>query len=293
MCGQRVGTKRAALLLCTLAACATARAQEVLDAEVEHWAFAPFLGTGAYEFDGAQTIYVFEYTARWTWQTASPAGETPRRIGIDVLVPATLGLRSFDLADLPETLDTDNVATLSVVPGVYATLEMNPRWSLLGIANLGVGGRLDGGETALIHRLGLRSRWRFGPAEERWNLIAGIEHTGYNTDLDRSDRIMPISLTVEYERAIDAWEQRSGPTWLVLHVTGSHYLEEFSVDAFEEAASAIRRDLEFGIAVKPNVRFRLWRLSWERIGIAYRRGEGDDDSRFEGIRLIFRSAFDQ
>jgi hypothetical protein len=283
---------RTAILLCALAAC-NLQAQEVLEAEVDHWALAPFLGTGAYQFDQDQTIYVFEYTSRWTWKTASPAGETPRRIGIDVLVPATLGLRSFNLEDLPETLDLDNVATLSVVPGVYATLEMSSRWSLLGIANLGLGARLDGEETALIHRFGLRSRWRFGPAEERFNLIAGIEYTGYNTDRDRSDHIMPVSLTVEYERAIDAWATRSGPTWLVLHVTGSNYLQEFSVDAIEEAASAIRRDLEFGIAVKPNVRFRLWKLSWERIGIAYRRGEGDDDSDFEGIRFIFRSAFDQ
>jgi hypothetical protein len=42
--------------------------------------------------------------------------------------------------------------------------------------------------------------------------------------------------------------------------------------------------------VRPAEPFRLWRLSWERIGIAYRRGEGETD--FEGIRLFFGSAFD-
>jgi hypothetical protein len=73
-------------------------------------------------------------------------------------------------------------------------------------------------------------------------------------------------------------------------VSGSHYLDELSVSAIGEATAAIRNDLEIGLAVRPAEPFRLWRLSWERIGIAYRRGEGETD--FEGIRLFFGSAFD-
>ena len=269
-----------------------AGAQEVpaTNDEIRHWAMAPFLGTGAYQFDDEQTVYVIEYTPRWTWREASAAGEAPRRIGLDVLVPATIGLRNFDLGDLPETLDPGNAATLSVVPGVYATLELNPQWTLLGIANLGLGARLDGGETALIHRFGLRARYRIGDEERRWNFIAGIEQIGFKTDLDHSGRLLPVSVTVELELAIDAWPGKAGPTYLIPHVSGSHYLDELSVTAIEEATAAIRNDLEIGLAVRPAEPFRLWRLSWERIGIAYRRGEGESD--FEGIRLFFGSAFD-
>jgi hypothetical protein len=275
-----------------LAACAPAWAQEKLDTQVQHWALAPFLGTGAYEFDQEQTIYVAEFTPRWTLRHASAFDAEPRRIGIDLLVPATLGLRTFDLSNLPETLDPGNVGTLSVVPGIYATIEMNPQWTLLGIANLGIGARLDGKETAFIHRFGLRSRWRFGSLERHVNLIPAIEQIGFRSDEDRSGKMLPVSLTVEYEHAIDAWATDRGPTWLVLHMTASHYLQELSLDAFEDAASTISNDIEFGIAVKPNRRFFWWRMSWERIGIAYRRGEGEHDSKFEGIRLVFRSAFD-
>lgn len=283
-----------------LAACGTAEAQDLESAEVQHWALAPFLGTGAYQFDSEQTIYVFEYTPRWTWWEGTAWDVSPRRPKLEFLVPATLGLRSFDLADLPSTLDPDNVGTLSVVPGVYATLEMNSRWTLLGTANLGAGARLDGEETALIHRLGLRSRYSLGDDETRWNLIAAIDHFGYNTDHDSSGQLMPLSLAVELEIAVNAWATKAGATHLVVHLAGSHYLDELSFDAIGAASTAISNDLELGVAVKPAEPFRLWKLSWERIGIAYRRGEGegedeegDRESTFKGVRLYFSSLFDQ
>lgn len=292
------------LRLAALAACGAVSAQDLENADVQHWALAPFLGTGAYQFDSEQTIYVFEFTPRWTWREGTPWDASPRRPTLEVLVPATLGLRSFDLDDLPSTLDPDNVGTLSVVPGIYATLEMNPRWTLLGIANLGLGARLDGEEAALIHRLGLRSRYSLGDDETRWNFIAAIDRFGYNTDHDSSGQLMPLSLAVEVEIAVNAWAARAGPTHLVVHLAGSHYLDELSFDAIGEAGTAISNDLELGVAVKPAEPFRLWKLSWERVGIAYRRGEGqgqgqgqdedgDRDSTFEGIRLYFRSLFEQ
>lgn len=295
MCGVREFGRlfcRAGLLL-ALAGGALAQDVQGSRGEVSHWAMAPFLGTGAYEFDHEQTIYVLEYTPRWNWRDPTAADETPRRAGFEFQLPASVGLRSFDLGDLPGTLDPGNAATLSIVPGVYATLELNPYWTLLGIANLGLGARLDGEESALIHRLGIRGRYSVGDDERRWNFIAGIEQIGYNTDRDRNDRTLPVSLSVEVEFAIDAWKGKAGPTHLIAHLTGSHYLDELSFDAIEEARGAIRNDLEIGFALRAAKPFRLWRLTFERIGLAYRRGEGGDQSEFEAIRLIFGSVFEQ
>lgn len=284
------------LLLAALPACGVAVAQDQREVRIQHWALAPFLGTGAYEFDSDKTIYVVEFTPRWTWREGTAWDDSPRRAKLEVLVPATLGLRSFDLDYLSSTLDLDNVGTLSIVPGIYATLEMNPRWTLLGTANLGAGARMDGDESALIHRLGLRSRYSLGNDETRWNLIAAIDHFGYHTNRHSSGQLMPVSLAVELEVAIDAWSTGAGPTHLVTHLSGSHYLDELSFDEIDEARTAISNDVELGIAVRPAKPFRLWRLSWERIGIAYRRGEGadgDESSAFEGIRLYFRSVFEE
>ncbi len=295
MCSARAYRQLVCCTCLLLVLAGGAPAQDVQKARdsISHWAMAPFLGTGAYEFDEEQTIYVLEYTPRWNWRDPTPAGASPRRAGLEFQLPATLGLRSFDLGDLPGTLDPGNAATLSVVPGVYATLELDPRWTLLGIANLGLGARLDGEEAALIHRFGLRGRYSVGDDERRWNFIGGIEHIGYNSDRDRNDRTLPVSLSVELELAIDAWAGEAGTTHLITHLTASHYLDELSLAALEEASGAIQNDLEIGFAVRPAKPFRVWRLSFERIGLAYRYGEGEDDADFAGIRLIFGSVFDQ
>ena len=58
-------------------------------AEVEHWALAPFLGTGAYDFDGETTVYVLEYTPRWTLKDAAEDGSVMDRARIELLVPVT------------------------------------------------------------------------------------------------------------------------------------------------------------------------------------------------------------
>ncbi len=283
---------RAGLLL-ALAGGASAQDVQSLRGDVSHWAIAPFLGTGAYEFDSQQSIYVVAYTPRWNWRDPTPAGTTPRRVGLEFQLPASIGLRSFDLGDLPGTLDPGNAATLSIVPGVYATLELDSRWTLLGIANLGLGARLDGEEAALIHRLGIRSRYSVGDDERRWNFIAGIEQIGYNTDRDRNERTLPVSLSVEVEFAIDAWRGEAGPTHLIAHLSGSHFLNELTFEAIEEAGGEIRNDLEIGLALRPVTPIRLWRLRFERIGLAYRRGEGEDQAELEAIRLIFGSVFEE
>jgi hypothetical protein len=283
------GTVTAILLLVN----AIASGQE---ADVQHWALAPFLGTGAYDFDNATSIYVIEYTPRWTLQDAVDEGSVTQRAKIELLLPAGIGLANFDLADFSGTLDPGNVATLSFVPGVYATLPMSPRWTLLALANLGVGSRLDGEEAALIHRIGVRSRYSLGGGRQRLNLIAALEHIGYNTDSHRSDQLLPISLTAELELRVDSWASRAGPTHLVAHLTATHYLDDLSFDALAEVGATIENDFEIGLAVRPSDGFRLWKLHWERIGIAYRRGEGTTDMRdseFEGLRLFFRSLFDQ
>lgn len=257
--------------------------------QTEHWAMAPFLGTGAYRFDDEETVWVFEFTPRWTLREPPADEDTSRHAGIDFLLPSTIGLSQFDLDNLPGTLDPDNVATLTVVPGIYATLALNERWTLLGVAHLGIGVRLDGAENALIHRLGLRARYRLGADGRHWNLIAALEQFGYNTDRDRSGRILPMSLTAEYEH-----EVAGGAAQVVVHATATRYLDSLSISEIGDVRASITQDVEFGIAYRPAERLRLWRLSWERVGIAYRRGEDDDgDSTFDGIRLYFRSVFDQ
>jgi hypothetical protein len=286
-----------ALVFLLLLVTGVAAAQEKQSSDVQHWALAPFLGTGAYQFDEQETVYVLKYEPRWLLREGSDAGQLSRRARIELGVPAAFGLSNFDLANLPDTLDPDNVATLSVVPGIIGTLEMNPRWTLRGNANLGLGTRLDGNESALIYRAGIRSRYRLDSASARWNLIAALDYIGYDTNQHRHGHLLPLMRAGELELPVNAWATEHGPPPLVTHLAASHYLDELSLSALDDARASISNDIEIGFAVRPSQPFRLWRLSWERVGIAYRRGDGsdpgDEDTRFEGIRLYFASVFDQ
>ncbi|HNP34229.1 MAG TPA: hypothetical protein PKK10_00130 [Woeseiaceae bacterium] len=286
-----------AVLLALLAGAATA--QERADVAVQHWALAPFLGTGVYNFDNQESVFLIEYAPTWILREGSLPGASPRRARLELLLPAALGLSNFDLGDLPESLDPGNIATFSLVPGIKATFEMNERWTLRGTANLGGGARLDGEEKALIYRAGVRTRYRLGPPARRWNLIAALDYIGYDSDRDRQRQLLPLTLAVEFELGIDAWAMKAGPTRLVTHISASHYLDELSLNAIDEVRSQIRNDLEIGFAIYPSKPFQLWRLSLERVGIAYRRGAGNDanpadnKAKFEGFRLYFSSLFDQ
>ncbi len=293
------GPAAAPLIFTLLLLIGAAAAEEGSTTEVEHWALAPFLGTGAYRFDEEEMVFIFEYTPRWLLREGSKAGDLLRRAEIELRAPAALGLSSFELKNLPASLDPGNVASLSVVPGLKATVEMNERWMLRARANLGFGARLDGEESAWIYRAGVRSLYALGEPEQRWNLIAALDYIGYDSNSGRHAHLLPLTLAVELELAVDAWASENGPTHLVTHLAASHYLDELSVNAIEQVSSEIKNDLEIGFAIRPATPFRLWKLSWERIGIAYRRGDGDaagDDGanfRFEGLRLFFGSVFDQ
>ncbi len=201
---------------------AQACGQAVDGSVVSHWAIAPFLGTGAYRVSRDQSIFAIAYTPRWAIAESSDAWEENRTRGIEFVLPMAVGLNSFDLADIPDIVDFDNFATLSVVPGVYLTFPLSPRWTLLGTANIGLGTRLDGGDVALTYRAGVRSRYRFGnPDGFRWSLLNALEFIGYSADNGTSSEFMPFSLGVEFENGLGELRIGGDEVELVTHIVAT------------------------------------------------------------------------
>lgn len=273
-----------------------ARAQAASDGEVAHWALAPFLGTGVYQIDDEQTIFVLAVTPRWVFKESPEEWDGKRKVGFQFVFPMALGFNRFDLNDIPGTVEPDNFETLSLVPGVYATIPMGKRWTLLGLANLGVGGRLDGGEYALTYRVGFRSRLRFGDERFRWSLINALEYAGYNTDSNLSSQVAPLMLAFEFDNRLGNVRLDGKPAHLVSHIMYTHFIDEFTFDLPSQRETSVNDDFEIGLAIRRQTKFRLWRLNWDRIGIAYRRGNttgSEQGNVFRGIRIYFRSVFEQ
>jgi hypothetical protein len=270
-------------------------AQAASEGKVAHWALAPFWGTGDYEIDNEEHTYVLAFAPRWTWREAPEEWGGIREAGFAFVFPIALGLNSFNLDDIPGIIEPDNFATLSLVPGVYATVPITRRWTLLGISNVGLGARLDGEEYALIYRAGIRSRARFGKDNFHWSLINSLEYFGYDTDADRSSQVIALAVALEFENRLDNIKSGGEPVDLVTHIAHTNYLKDFAFDLEGNRESSVRSDVEIGVAIRPKEKFRLWRFSWERIGIAYRQGSStgnEQGSEFRGIRVYFRSVFE-
>jgi hypothetical protein len=264
--------------------------------DVSHWAIAPFFGTGAYRISAEQSIFAIGYAPRWTIEESSDDWIDDRPVGIEIVMPMALGLNSFDIDEIEEIVDIGNIATVSVVPGVYVTIPMSARWTLLGIANLGAGIRLDGDGSALTYRAGVRSRYRFGdPQGLRWSLLSTIEYIGYRTDGGRSADVLPISLGVEFENRL-AMTVDDAPVDLVTHLVATDYVGELRFDLAGQLEGLYSGDIEIGFALHPAAGFRLLGFDFERIGIAFRGGleaDGTDASGFRAVRIYFRSVFTQ
>jgi len=129
---------------------APAVTDETSEVELTNFAFANYLGSGFYS-SGNQRLFVLRVPL------SSELFETTRKkSGLVLHYPVTLGVARIDdkleLPEIGEIIDINNLATLSVVPGLEYGVPMTENWYLgpfvdLGIArdffnntNIGVGG---------------------------------------------------------------------------------------------------------------------------------------------------------
>ena len=139
---------------------AGARAQESSGNAV-HWAYSSYFGTGWYQVSGDRDVYVLRMTPRWEPREADIAEDGVRTIGIELSFPITVGLDKFDLDDIPGVVDPDNLASLSVTPGIDITVPINERWALRPFASIGWGTLLNGLSPPGLTGLGSRADIRF------------------------------------------------------------------------------------------------------------------------------------
>jgi hypothetical protein len=261
------------------------------DSEAIHWAYSAYFGTGAYTVGDAQQTYVFSAGPRWKWRDAQLDDEA-RRAGFEFRLPVAIGAYSFDAGDLGSTLHFDNVATISAVPGVTVELPINTRWSIKALTHLGWGTELDGESSAWIYWAGIRSEARFHAQSFDWALVNALTYVGYSATSTHSG-LVPLFTAFEFDHPLERRKIAGEPVHIHWHVAFTKYLNAIDFGLVEPSGPTIRVDDEwelgvaFGTGAEP---LRLWRLRWDRVGIAYRFSSGGE---FEGIGLVFRSLFDR
>ena len=259
-----------------------------------HWAYSAYFGTGAYEVEGGDPVYVIGAQPGWRWRDAALDEQGNRTIGMEFRVPITVGAHRLEVADSGSTLRSDNVGTLSAVPGVELDIPVTPRWSLKPLVYAGWGTELDGDASAWIYWGGLKSRMRFPGDRFEWELVNALTYVGYSSDAGRHENLLPLFTGFEFQRPLGSKRIADEQVYLHWHVAYTSYLNEIEIGPVTATALAptkVANEWEVGAAFSTgNKRLGWWRLHWDRVGFAYR---FSSDGSFEGVSLTFRSLFDR
>jgi len=230
-------------------------------------------------------------TPRWDYREAAFSENGERKIGIQFRFPITAGLDDFSPQDIPDAVDPDNVASLSVTPGIDITIPVTERWWLRPFAAIGWGTALDNSESAWTYWAGVKSRYSFNKGNLDWALVNSITYVGNSPSVASSEDFWPLMAGLEFNYPFS--ERRADHDQLYLSWHGMYTTFENDLDhAIEDGSiGQITDQWEFGFSFhKKDTKIKIWWFSFSRLGLAYRTSSSGD---LKGISFVFRSLFER
>jgi len=283
------------LLLAMCSAClllgAPGAGAQVSDISSVHWAYSSYFGTGWYEVDGDRNVYVLGTTPRWELRVPDFTAGGTRAIGIELTLPITAGMDIFSIDNIPGTVDLDNLASISVTPGINITIPLTRRWWLRPFAAFGWGTLLNGSESAWTYWAGVRSRYVFETGELHWALVNSLTYVGHTPSDGSSEDFQPIMAGLELDHRLFDARIDDEQLWLSWHGTYTAYEHEVELGIRNVSPQPITDQWEFGLAFRKQDRpIKIGWFSFDRLGLAY---SFSSSGELRGISFVFRSVFDR
>lgn len=255
-----------------------------------HWAYSAYFGSGWYQLDGEQDVYVLRMTPRWTTRDYSIDKFRNRRLGVKIKMPVTAGLHSFEVEDLPGTLDAENLASLSVAPGVDIEIPVTQRWLLRPFASLGWGTLLDSSESSWTYWGGIKSRYALQSGKLGWAILNSAGFVGYSPSNGASESFWPLSIGMEFDYPVFGPANDGDQMMLYWHVNYTTFEDDVDFESRVGGVQAISDQWEVGIAIgERDDRIAIWFMDFERLGLGYR---ASSNGELRGITFVFRSLFE-
>jgi hypothetical protein len=256
-----------------------------------HWAYSAYFGTGWYQVSGDRQVYVIRGTPRWEMREASISAGGERTVGIEFRFPITGGLDNFSTDDIPGAIDLDNVASLSVTPGVDITIPITERWWLRPYAAVGWGTALDGDDSAWTYWAGINSRYTFQKGKLNWALINSVAYVGNTPSNANSDHFWPLMAGLEFDYPLGNKQLDNEQLYLSWHGMYTTFENDLDHILDDNTIEAITDQWEFGVSFrKKKGPIKIWFMKFDRLGLGYRFSSSGD---LKGITFIFRSVFER
>lgn len=254
------------------------------------WPYSSYFGTGWYEVGERRDAFIIRYVPRRTLREPVVEEDGARRVGFELRAPLTVGLNEFPLDDVGGSVDPDNVASASVTAGVDVEVPVARRWSLRPYAALGWGAVLNGGDSAWTWWAGVKSRRVLREGTLQVALINSVGIVGYSAENDVSDNFLPLGTALEWRHPI-AELDGDDELQLIWHAAHTHFHNDLDLRRPDGSRVRVGEQWEAALAFgRKNGPIRIWRLSFDRLGLAYRFSPGGD---LRGIGLVVQSLFDR
>jgi len=235
-----------------------------------HWAYAGFLGSGWYRVGDGLDAFLLSVPPSWRYREADEAATGFDRVGIRFEVPVTLGL--YQLEEIDEILEADNIGTVSVSPGVEFEYPVNERWRLKVIGHLGwgtgVGDEID--ESAWSWDATVRSRHAFRSGALDWGLLGELFYAGYRTDGGDQGSLGGFLAAVDFSLPIPAYTVSGRPLRLNWDLGYRWLADDLTFLPRNDALRSVDDEWQLGVAIAPDTGlFRIGPLRFEQLGLAY------------------------
>jgi hypothetical protein len=256
-----------------------------------HWAYSAYFGTGWYTVPGDRDVFVLRMTPRWTWSDPATDGEGWDSYGKYLKAPVSVGLNQFDENDPLDAADLDNVSFLSVNPGLDVEIPVAANWALRPCASVGFATALGASESAVTYWAGIKSEVAFRNDRFDWYLVNQAGYVGYTPDSGLSDEFWPVLTAFEFDHPFG--DSPAGRAQLIFHWRFAYtaFGRNIVFNGDRSSTAEISDQWDIGAAIRRrNSPIRIWFLSFERLGLGYRRSSSGD---LEGVTFFFRSLFDE
>jgi hypothetical protein len=233
-----------------------------------NYAYGTLFGTGFYELDG-RSVAILQFPIGFDLRDAQK-----KRFGMRFELPVAVGLQNYDFASIPE-FDLDNLATLSVMPGMKFSFLLKERWTLVPSVYVGYGQDITNHIGSILYGAGLSSRYKFKLDKPRLTFGTNVIANGYTPDQGPARFITRFGVGLD---ALFPTGMTLGDRDLLVGTFGIAYmfLNELEVRSPTEGVIKIRNQYEIGIAAAGEPAFKFLGFEFERIGLSYRFGEHTD-----------------
>ena len=276
--------RRLALLagLGMLSVAAPASAQGVFPpdegGDLVHYSYGTLFGTGYYQLDDRSVALIrvpigFQLRER-----------TPEKFGIRLEVLTAFSLHNFDFKSIPE-LDLNNLATISVLPGIQFNFLIKERWEVDPSVYLGYGRDISNGISSLIYGGGVTSRYRFNLTKPVLTLGSNLLGSGYTPEDGEARFITRFGIGLD-AKIPTRWKIGDRNLFIGTFGIGYVYLNEMEVQSVGSEPITWRNELEIGLALGGDPAFKLFWFEFDRVGLAYRFSDEVD-----AILLVTRFPF--